>query len=118
MRLDTKAINKFANKKGNQVMAVMEAIGCVFGGGKNTGIITSLSAVVLPTIGFAIHEKAQKSEQKEKDRLYKEAILKQDGEIKALKIQADICNKRQVYYEEMMDATLYRRRENNSDEQV
>lgn len=118
MRLDTKIINKFANTKGNQVMAAMEAIGYIFGGDKNTGIIISLSAVVFPIIGFAMHEAEQKSEQKEKDRLYKEAILKQDGEIKALKIQADICNKRQVYYEEMMDATLYRRRGNDSDEQV
>ena len=116
MRLDTKTINIFANTKGNQVMAAMEAIGCIFGGGKNTGIIISLSAVVFPIIGFAIHEEAQKSEQKEKDRLYKEVILKQDGEIKALKIQADICNKRQSYCEEMMDAVLNRRRENDSDE--
>lgn len=118
MRLDIKTINKFANTKGNQVMAAMEAIGCIFGGGKNTGIIISLSAVVYPIIVFAIYEEVQKSEQKEKDLLYKEAILKQDGEIKALKIQANICNKRQIYYEDMMNAILNRRRENDSDEQV
>lgn len=35
-----------------------------------------------------------------------------------VKIQADICNKRQAYFEEMMDAVLNRRRENDSDEQV
>lgn len=118
MRLDTKTIIKFANTKGNQVMAAMEAIGCIFGGDKNTGIIISLSAVFFPFIGFAMHEAEQKSEQKEKDCLYKEAILKQDGEIKALKIQADICNKRQAYCEEMMDVVLNGRRENDSDEQV
>ncbi len=118
MRLDTKAINKFADIKGNQVMAAMEAIGCIFGGGQNTGIIISLSAVVLPIIGFAIHEEAQKSEQKEKYRLYQEAILKQDGEIKALKTQADICNERQTHCKEVLDAMLNSRRENDSDEQV
>ena len=118
MQLDAKTINKFANIKGNQVMAAMEAIGCIFDRGKDTGIIISLSAAVFPIIGFAMHEEAQKREQKEKDRLYKEAILKQDGEIKALKIQADICNKRQAYCEKMMDAVLSRRGENNSDEQV
>lgn len=118
MRLDTKTINKFANTKGNQVMAAMEAIGCIFGGHKNTGIIISFFAVVFPIIRFAMHEAERKSEQKEKDRLYKEVILKQDGEIKALKIQADICNKRQAYCEEMMVAVLNRRRENDSDEQV
>ena len=37
-----------------------------------------------------MREEAQKSEQKEKDRLYQEAILRQDGEIKALKTLADI----------------------------
>ena len=118
MRLDTKTINKFANTKGNQVMAAMEAIGCIFGGDKNTGIIISLSAVFFPIISFAMHEAVQKSDQKEKDRLYKEAILKQDGEIKALKIQADICNNRQAYCEEVMASVLNRRRENDSDEQV
>ena len=116
--MDTKTINKFANTKGNQVMAAMEAIGCIFGGDKNTGIIISFSAVVFPIIVFAMHEAKQKSEQKEKDRLCKEAILKQAGEIKALKIQADICNKRQAYCEEVMAAVLNRRRENDSDEQV
>lgn len=90
MQLDTKAINKFADIKGNQVMDAMEAIGCIFGRGKNTGIIIGLSAVVLPIIGFAIREEVQKGEQKEKDRLYQEAILRQDGEIKALKTLADI----------------------------
>ena len=74
--------------------------------------------MVLLIIGFAIQEEAQKSEQKEKDRLDQEAILRQDGEIKALKIQADICNKRQAYCEEVMAAVLNRRRENGSDEQV
>lgn len=34
MQLDTKAVNKFADIKGNQVMDAMEAIGCIFGGGK------------------------------------------------------------------------------------
>lgn len=118
MRMDTKAINKFADIKGNQVMAAMEAIGCIFGGSKNTGLIISLSVMVLPIIGFAIHEEAQKSEQKEKDRLYQEEILKQDGEIKALKIQADICNEHQMHYKEVLDAVLNCRRENGSDEQV
>lgn len=118
MRIDTKSINKLANIKGNQVMAAMEAIGCIFGGSKNTGIVISLSVMVLPIIGFAIHEEVQKSEQKEKDRLHQEAILKQDGEIKALKIQADICNERQIYYREVLDAVLNSRRENDSDEQV
>lgn len=75
-------------------MDAMKVIGCILGGGKNTGIIISLSAVVLPIIGFAIREEAQKGEQKEKDRLYQEAILRQDGEIKALKTRADICNER------------------------
>lgn len=31
MRLDTKTIDKFVNTKGNQVMAAMETIGCIFG---------------------------------------------------------------------------------------
>lgn len=56
--MDTKAINRFADIKGNQVMDAMEAIGRIFGGGKNTGIIISLSAVILPIVGFAIHEEA------------------------------------------------------------
>ena len=34
VQLDTKAVNKFADIKGNQVMDAMEAIGCIFGGGK------------------------------------------------------------------------------------
>ena len=118
MQLDTKAINKFADIKGNQVMDAMEAIGCIFGGGKNTGIIISLSVVVLPIIGFAMREEAQKSEQKEKDRLYQEAILRQAGEIKALKTLANICNGRQTYCKEVLDAVLNSRRENSSDEQV
>ena len=118
MQLDTKAVNKFADIKGNQVMDAMEAIGCIFGRGKNTGIIISLSVAVLPIIGFAIWEEAQKGEQKEKDRLYQEAILRQDGEIKALKTRADICNERQTYYKEMLDALLNSRRENGSDGQV
>lgn len=116
MRLDTKTINKFANTKGNQVMAAMEAIGCIFGGGKNTGIIISLSAVVFPIIGFAIHEGVKKSEQKEKDRLYQKKILKQDTKIKILKAQADICNGRQAHYKKILDAVLNSRRENDSDE--
>lgn len=83
-----------------------------------TGIIISLSVVVLLIIGFAIQEEAQKSEQKEKDRLDQEAILRQDGEIKDLKTRADICNERQTYCKEMLDAVLNSRRENGSDEQV
>lgn len=78
--MDTKAINRFADIKGNQVMDAMEAIGRIFGGGKNTGIIISLSAVILPIIGFAIHEEAQKSEQEEKTvfikRLYSGKMVK------------------------------------------
>lgn len=116
--MDIKAINRFADIKGNQVMDAMEAIGCIFGEGKNTGIIISLSAVILPIIGFAIHEEAQKSEQEEKDRLYQEAILRQDGEIKALKTRADLYNERQTYCKEVLDAVLNSRRENSSDEQV
>ena len=118
MQLDTKAINKFADIKGNQVMDAMEAIGCIFGGGKNAGITISLSVAVLPIIGFAIWKEVQKGEQKEKDRLYQEAILRQDGEIKALKTLADICNGRQTYYKEVLDALLNSRKENGSDEQV
>lgn len=118
MRLDTKAINRFADIKGNQVMDAMEAIGRIFGGGKNTGIIISFSAVILPIIGFAIHEEAQKSEQEEKDRLYQEAILRQDGEIKALKTLADLYNERQTYCKEVLDSMLNSRKENGSDEQV
>lgn len=115
--MDTKAINRFADIKGNQVMDAMEAIGRIFGGGKITGIIISLSAVILPIIGFAIHEEAQKSGQEEKDRLYQEAILRQHGEIKALKTLDDLYNERQTYCKEVLDA-LNSRRENSSDEQV
>ena len=82
MRLDTKAINKFADIKGNQVMDAMEAIGCIFGGGKNTGIIISLSVAVFPIIGFAIWEEAQKGEQKEKDRLYKKQYSERMGKLR------------------------------------
>lgn len=87
-----------------------------FGGDKNTGIIIGFSAVVLPIIGFAIREEAQKSEQKENDHLYQDAILRQDGEMKALKILADICNERQTHYKEVVDAMLNSRRGNDSDE--
>ena len=66
MQLDTKAINKFADIKGNQVMDAMEAIGCIFGGGKNTGIIISLSVVVLPIIGFAMREERRRVNRKKK----------------------------------------------------
>lgn len=112
MRLDVKVVKKFANIKGSQVMAALESIGHIFGGGKGVGAVVSLTAVSVPIAGAFFHGELKKSEQKEKDGLYQKAILKQDAEIRELKEQADTCNERQEYHQKVIDAVLSNGKEN------
>ncbi len=117
MRLDVKVVKRFANIKGSQVMAALESIGRIFGGGKGVGAVVSLTAVSVPIAWTFVYGELKKSQQKEKDGLYQKAILKQDAEIRELKKQADICNEWQEHYQKVIDA-VFNGKENVPNEQV
>lgn len=93
MRFDVNVVKRYAEMKGQQVMTAFESIGRVFGGGKRTGAIASITAVGAPVVGAFISNEICKNKQNEKERLYQKRILKQDAEIRILNKKKEDCYK-------------------------
>lgn len=77
----------------------LAAAGAIVGGGMVAGVFV-LAALAAGGVGIAAHLKNKQLRQ-EKERLYKEALLKHEGIIKALKEEADAEKERVDYLQSL-----------------
>lgn len=102
MEEDSEEIGFWDTKK-EQASNVVESLGELLGGDEKTGLVALAVGAAL-FIGSKIKGAWNKRKQKEKERLFQEAIKKQDAEIRDLKKDAADSHAKQKHYEEVLEA--------------
>ncbi len=102
MEEDSEKVGFWDTKK-EQASNVVESLGEFLGGDEKTGRVTLAVGAAL-FIGSKIKGAWNKRKQKETERLFQEAIKKQDAEICDLKKDAADSHAKQKHYEEVLEA--------------
>ena len=93
----------FWDTKKEQASNVVESLGGLLGGDEKTGLVALTVGAAL-FIGSKIKGAWNRRKQKGKERLFQEAIKKQDAEIRDLKKDTADSHAKQKHYEEVPEA--------------
>lgn len=102
MEEDSEKVGFWDTKK-EQASNVVESLGEFLGDDEKTGLVALAVGAAL-FIGSKIKGAWNKRKQKETERLFQEAIKKQDAEIRDLKKDAVDSHAKQKHYEEVLEA--------------